>query len=426
VAARRPLKVLLPTLGSAGDVHPFVALGLALRERGHRAILITNPLFQPLIEARGLEFLPLGTLEDVENAVADPDLWHARRGFEVVARRVLLPAIEATYRHIESRADASTVVAASSIAFGARIAQDKLGIPTASVHLQPIVIRSLIEPGMFGTLHLSRSQPLWFKRALFRLIDWAAIDRIIERPLNAFRRRLGLAPVHRALNGWIHSPQCVIAFFPPWFAEPQADWPRHSHAVGFALWDGGGGALPVAPQAEDFLRAGPPPIVVTAGSAAATAQRFFAESVNTLERMRMRGMLVTNFPDQLPARLPEGIQAFGYLPFSEVLPRAALLIHHGGIGTLAQAVKAGVPQLAVPRSHDQFDNGWRIERIGLGRSLPETRFSAARAAPHVHALLEDTEMRRRCAGYSAGMDSRSALERACVLIEALVDRGAAP
>jgi rhamnosyltransferase subunit B len=417
VAARRLLNVLLPTLGSAGDVHPFLALGLALRERGHRATIITNPIFRPLIESRGLEFLPLGTLEDVESAVADPDLWHERRGFEVVARRVLLPAIEATYRHIESRADGSTVVAASSIAFGARIAQDKLGIPTASVHLQPIVIRSLIEPGMFGNLRLSRSQPLWLKRALFRLIDWAAIDRIIEQPLNAFRQRLGLAPVHRALNGWIHSPQCVIAFFPPWFAAPQADWPRHTHTVGFPLWDGGGDALPV--EAEDFLRAGPPPIVVTAGSAAATAQRFFAESVNTVERLGMRGMLVTNFPDQLPRRLPPGIQAFGYLPFSEVLPRAALLVHHGGIGTLSQAVKAGVPQVAVPRSHDQFDNGWRIERIGLGRSLPERRFCAARAARSVLALLADTGIRRRCAEYSARLDSRDALEHACALIEAL-------
>jgi rhamnosyltransferase subunit B len=416
MAVRRPLHVMLPTLGSAGDVHPFVGLGLALRERGHRVTLITNPYFQSLIEGSGLGFLPLGTVADVESAIIDPDLWHPRKGFEVVARRVIVPALEATYRHIEASADGSTVIAASSIALGARIAQEKLGIPTASVHLQPIVIRSLIEPGMFGTMHLSRSQPLWLKRALFRLIDWVAIDRVIERPLNEFRARLGLAPVHRALNGWIHSPECVIAFFPDWFAAPQPDWPPHTHTVGFPLWDGGG-AHATAPEALEFLSASTAPIVVTAGSAAATAQEFFREAVDAVSRIGARAMLVTNFREQLPRRLPRDVASFGYLPFSEVLPRAALMIYHGGIGTLAQTVSAGIPHLAVPRSHDQFDNGARIERLGLGRSLPESRFRAARAAREMSALLADTALGRRCSEYSVRVNSRAALDRACELIE---------
>jgi rhamnosyltransferase subunit B len=419
MAARRPLHVILPTLGSAGDVHPFVGLGLALRERGHRVTLLTNPYFQSLIESRGLEFLPLGTIAEVESAITDPDLWHPRRGFEVVARRVIVPTLEATYRHIEAHAGASTVVAASSIALGARIAQDKLGIPTASVHLQPIVIRSLIEPGMFGRMRLSRSQPMWLKRALFRFIDWAAIDRVIERPLNELRASLGLAPVHRALSGWIHSPECVIAFFPDWFAESQADWPPHTHTVGFPLWDGGGGALTPAPEAVEFLGAGSAPIVITPGSAAATAQQFFREAVAAVSRIGARAMLITNFREQLPSRLPQGIAPFGYLPFSEVLPRAALIVSHGGIGTLAQALKAGIPHLAVPRSHDQFDNAARIERLGLGRSLPESRFRAARAAADMSALLADATVQRRCSEYSARMDSRAALLRACDLIEQL-------
>src|SRR6202044_1348319 len=123
---RRRLNVLLPTLGSAGDVNPFIGLGVALKARGHRATLLTNPYFQSSIEAQGLGFLPVGSLADVESALADPDLWHARRGFAVVARRVILPSIETVYRHIEAHADAPTVVAASGISFGARIAQERL------------------------------------------------------------------------------------------------------------------------------------------------------------------------------------------------------------------------------------------------------------------------------------------------------------
>ena len=196
VSDGKSLHVLLPTLGSAGDVHPFIALGLALRARGHRATIMTNPHFQPLIERLGLHFLPVGTLADVDAAINDPNLWHPRKGFEVVAQRVMVPAIEAIYRLIEKHADADTVVAASGISFGARIAQDKLKIPTATVHLQPAIVRSLVDQGMVGNMRISASQPMWFKRAFFRLIDWAAIDRNLKRPLNisSYARSQGRPP----------------------------------------------------------------------------------------------------------------------------------------------------------------------------------------------------------------------------------------
>jgi len=415
---RRRLNVLLPTLGSAGDVNPCIGLGLALKARGHRATVITNPYFRVSIEAQGLGFLPVGSLADVESALADPDLWHARRGFAVVARRVILPSIETVYRHIETHADGDTVVAASGISFGARIAQERLRVPTASIHLQPTVIRSLIDGGKFGNMRISAAHPLWFKRALFRLIDWAAIDRILERPLNEFRAGVGLAPVRRVLARWIHSPECVIGFFPDWFAPPQADWPPHTHLVGFPLWDGGG-AGPVPDAVQEFLRAGPPPIVVTPGSAAAHSQRFFAATITAARRLGLRAMLVTNFPEQLPHDLPPGVQAFGYVPFSDALPHAAALVYHGGIGTLAQGVKAGIPHLAVPNAHDQFDNGWRIGQLGLGRSIAQQRYRAAGAAEALAALLDDASLRTRCREYAARMDADGALRRACELIEAL-------
>jgi rhamnosyltransferase subunit B len=410
--------VLLPTLGSSGDVHPFIALGTALRARGHRATILTNPYFQDLIEAQGLEFLPVGRIEDVDSAIADPDLWHARRGFEVVARRVILPAIVEIYRLVESRADSDTVIAASSISLGARIAQEKLGIRAASVHLQPTVIRSYVEQGMFGNVRISKSQPMWLKRAFFRLIDWAAIDRVIQRPLNEFRTSLGLAPIGRVLDRWLHSPQCVIAFFPAWFAPPQSDWPPNTHQVGFPLWDGAG-TVDAAPGLREYLEDGVPPLLFTPGSAASTMQRYFRESVEAVRRLGVRAMLVTNFTAQLPRDLPSGMKAFGYLPFSDVLPHAALMVYHGGIGTLAQTVKAGIPHLVVPSAHDQFDNGWRIGQLGLGRCVPQTRYSAARAAREIDAILHDTRMHERCRQWRTRIDSSGALARACDLIERL-------
>ena len=128
---------------------------------------------------------------------------------------------------------------------------------------------------------------------------------------------------------------------------------------------------------------------------------------------------MTNFLEQVPQGLPPGVAAFGYVPFSDLLPHAAAFAYHGGIGTLAQGIKAGIPHLAVPSAHDQFDNGWRITQLGLGRSIPERRYRAAGVARTLAALLDDESVRERCRAYAARMDPDAALRRACELIEAL-------
>ncbi|HEY2682001.1 MAG TPA: glycosyltransferase [Steroidobacteraceae bacterium] len=414
MVARR-LDVLLPTLGSAGDVHPFIAIGLELKRRGHRATLLTNPLFQALIESHGLGYLPVGSEAVARAAIGNPDVWHLRRGFAILAQ-VVGPAIEEVYRLIERRANRDTVVVYSTLAFGGRLAQEKLGLAGASVHLQPSVLRTFGEQGMLGNVRLSASHPRWFKQGLFRLIDLLVIDRNLQRPLNELRARLSLPPVSRLMHQWMHSPELVLAMFPDWFAPPQPDWPPNTHTVGFPLWDQE--PSPERSRAREFLQDGPPPVVVTPGSAGSTMRRLFDESVAALAELGLRGMLVTNFPEQLPSGLPRGIEAFGYLPFSEVLPRSELLIYHGGVGTLAQALRAGVKQLVVPHGYDQFDSGWRVERLGVGASIVERRYRRARVVRTLRDLLSGVSIASQCRNIAARLDGNGAA-RAVDLIEAL-------
>jgi len=221
----------------------------------------------------------------------------------------------------------------------------------------------------------------------------------------------------------------VLAMFPSWFAPPRGDWPPSTCLTGFPLWDArdmpvsvlpeSTEATPSAGELEAFLANGEAPVVVTAGSAAATLHQFFAESVRALQALHRRALLVTNFAQQLPSGLPSTILATGYVPFSAVLPRAALIIHHGGIGTVAQAVAAGIPQLMVPRAFDQFDNAARIERLGLGRTLAAGCYRAAAAAAVIREMLQDEPMRARCRSYAGRIDSAAALGTACGRLEAL-------
>jgi UDP:flavonoid glycosyltransferase YjiC (YdhE family) len=218
------------------------------------------------------------------------------------------------------------------------------------------------------------------------------------------------------MHRWLHSPQLVIAFFPHWFAAPQADWPDNIHLVGFPLWDADHTARLDA--ALEFLDAGTPPIIFTPGSAGSTMHVFFSESVKAARRLGMRAMLVTNYPEQTPAHLPPGIEVFGYLPFSKLLPRSALLVYHGGIGTLAQGIKAAAPHLVVPHAHDQFDNAWRLRRLGLGQSIQIGSYRSARIARTILSLTSAAAAAQRRRDYAQRIDS-NAVERAADLLEQL-------
>ena len=405
-------------LGSAGDVHPNVGLAMALRRRGHEVLLVAPSVFRSLAERTGLEFAPVLTDDEWRAAASDPDLWHPFRSFSVVARRLILPAMRPVYRIIQQRMEPGrTVVAASGIAFGARIAHERLGVPLATVHLQPIMLRSVIRPACFGFPDMIGRLPRPLKRLYLRAVDRFLIDPLLAGETNAFRAELGLPPVSRLFNHWMHSPQLIIGLFPEWYAPQQPDWPPHVALTGFPLWDEGEIGSP-SPGLEEFLAAGEPPIVFTAGSAMTQGERFFQVSAEVCRTTGRRGIFLTRFPEQLPATLPDGVRHFDYVPFSAVLQRAAILVHHGGIGTTAQAIAAGVPQLVVPSAHDQPDNALRIRRLGVGEFLLPGSYTTANVVKLL-ARLAAPRTGTNCQRLAREMAGNSSLEATCRLIEEL-------
>jgi len=410
--------MLLPTIGSAGDVHPVIELGIALKKRGHRTTVITNAFFEQQVRDDGLDFVPMGTIQEAEQIIVDPRLWHPTKSFACIVERAITPNIERLYHIIRERQTPRTVVAASGLCFGARIAQEKLGVPLASVHLQPSMLRSLVDSGSQGRIRMDASVPRFLKQAFFWLADKLMVDRLLAPPLNSFRASVGLPPVYRILSDYVHSPQVVIGLFPEWFAPPQPDWPLNTHLAGFVMHDDGD-RRGVTTDVEQFLAAGPPPILFTPGSAAATLKDFFRESVEACQIGGHRAMLVTQFPEQLPANLPPGVTHFSYLPFGKIMHRCAAIAYPGGIGTMAQAVKAGIPHLVIPHGHDQPDNAFRIRRLGLGTSIYPERYKGPRVAAELQRLMASAEVHARCAQFACNIDSAVAVKRSCDLIEAL-------
>lgn len=422
-----PVRALLLPFGSAGDVHPFVGLGAALQARGHEVTVATNEHFAPLVRRQGLGFLPLGDEAQFLEALNDPELWHPRRGFRAVTGKIVR-LLRMSYDLVAEQARLGPLVVVTSIlGFGPRIAHDRLGVPLATVHLQPGVLRSVHEPPIFPGIDLTgRLWPRWSRRLLFWLIDRAMIDRMLGPVINAFRAELGLPPVRRLLGGWMNSPQLVLGFFPEWFGRPQPDWPPQLQLTGFPLFDESTVREP-DPALEGFLAAGGPPIVFTPGSAMKHAHAFFAEAAGALRRLDRRGLFLTRYPEQLPAELPDSLRHFDYVPFSRVLPRCAALVHHGGIGTTAQGLAAGIPQLIMPMAHDQPDNAARLRRLGVGMALPPRRFGAGAVAATLRRLVESPETSGRCRELSRRIrESDPTLDDACRAVERLSGEAASP
>ena len=241
------------------------------------------------------------------------------------------------------------------------------------------------------------------------------VDRAIAEPLNAYRSQFQLPPVRRVLCDWWLSPQQVIGLFPAWFAAPQPDWPPHSLLAGFPLYDGAEGAAMPA-EADAFLRAGSSPVVFTPGSAMRHGESFFRTAVEACRLLGRRGVLLTRYREQLPASLPESVCHFDYLPLSRLLPHCAAIVHHGGIGTTAQAFACGIPQLIMPMAFDQPDNAARAERLGVSRSLSPRAFRPPAAARLLGELIERPEVAERCRLIAQRSTDPRRLEAACEAI----------
>ena len=391
-----PRHFILTPFGSAGDVNPFLWMARGLRARGHAVTLILAPPFDGVARRIGLPCVTVGDPGDYERLIGNPDLWHPRRALHLTlghagrATGEYLAAIAAA----AAREPGDVVLVGSLLALGARLARERHGWPLATVHLQPAVILSLHDtPVMRAHLEWFAGLPRWLKRLFFALPN--PLDQAAGPAVRAACARAGVTPPRSLMREWMHSPDAVLGLFPAWFGPPQPDWPPRCRLAGFPLYDRAE-QHELSPELERFLAAGPPPVLCTPGSAMAHGREFFAAALAACGRLGVRAVLATAHREQLPARLPATVEVVDYAPFSRLLPRMAAVVHHGGIGTLSQALAAGVPQLVMPMAHDQPDNARRLVRLGVARRLYPHRFTPERAASALRQLLQDPAVRAAC------------------------------
>jgi rhamnosyltransferase subunit B len=412
-----PIDVVLITIGSAGDLFPFLRIGTCLRDLGHRVSVVAPWLHQPYVEQAGLAFHGL----DIDTAVLDdPDLWHAIRGFGVVWRATR-PAMAQVQALVAPLLGERSLLIAHPLALPEAdlIRAAHPGVTLVAGMLAPQNLPTVHDPLMVGPHRM----PAWVPHSVRRLM-WRGVDKFVLNPvalpgINAARKERGLVPVPGLLQHLATAPDLTLLLFPAWFAPSKPDWPKPLLQADFALYDPNPASAPLSAALQAFLEAGPAPLVFTHGTGNRQASAYFAAAVDATVRLHRRAIFLTPHAEQVPADLPPTILWQDYVPLRSLLPHAAALMHHGGIGTTAEALRAGTPQLIIPLAHDQFDNAERVKALGVGARLDATRVTAQRLEAALQGLFDTPGLDARCSQVAARFDHGALFEQACA---ALVNR----
>ncbi len=436
--------IVLTTWGSLGDLHPFLALAIELQKRGHRATIATSEMYRAKVQETGVGFHAvrpdLPTPE--EFAAMVQRVMNAHSGTEYLFRGLMMPSLRESYDDLCAIAPDCDLWLTHPAQMAGPIVAQKYNLRWVSCVLAPISLYSMYEPPVLPRRILKILYRFGKpgKRFAFWAMHRTTQNWIKEVP--ALRREIGLPKgLHPIFEGQ-YSPLCNLALFSRALSEPQPDWPKNTTQTGFIFYDTKddfrwkrdpatpaenagehNGAL--SPALERFLEAGEAPIVFTLGSAAVMNPRgFFHQSADAARLLNRRAVLlgdVQNAGGDSP-----DIVSFDYAPYTQVFPRACAIVHQGGVGTTAQALRAGKPQLIVPQSHDQPDNAARIVLRGLGKTMPLHEYQAQRVAGELRPLLENIEYSNRAAQIGAQVQQENGVARAADAIEAQLKIAIAP
>jgi UDP:flavonoid glycosyltransferase YjiC (YdhE family) len=383
-------RIVLTTFGSGGDLNPFLALAIGLRARGHDVVFAVEEGFRPAVAAAGFPVRHMaGDAMGTMARYADEMFGRSNplASLRVLIQRYIVPTLAGKVQDLRAACEGADLLVAAGQQVAASFVADLTGIPCASVVLSPIVLpsaRTEPQPLPFTIPPALQQASNRFNWAL----GMAVIRQMMDPPINRLRRQYGLTPRRNWLYTGNLSTRYTALAASPAFAAPAPDWPPFVQMTGFLFWDRPDAwQEPAALSA--FLAERDPVVAISSGSmtleVAGPFTAFFKESLAAVRAVGARALVIGARPEDLPQPLPAGVLAVPFAPFSEVYPRCAAVLHHGGIGTVAQALRAGVPSLIAPWGADQFYHAAQVERIGAGRWLQRKEFTVERAVP----LLDD-------------------------------------
>ncbi len=422
------MRIVLSNIGTLGDTNPLIAIALELQRRGHTPVMALPEVYRPRIEPLGIEFHALRPDIDPTNTILVEMIYDVKKGTERGLREFLFPALRQTY---DDLLDAATKPARADLLllgelnYAGPIVAEVTGIPRASYVLAPFSFFSAYDPPVLPPYPgLAKADRLPGMGHTIRGVA-RFVTRQWPEPIYALRRAVGLPPGPNPIFDAKHSPHLVLALFSRALGVEQRDWPANTLITGFCFYDADMDSprpKELLPHLEQFLAAGEPPVVFTLGSAAVLAAgQFYEVGARAAVQLGVRAVLLIgtdprNRPQQ---RLPDSICVAEYAPYSVLFPRAAMVVHQGGVGTTAQCLRAGKPMLIMPYSHDQPDNARRMKRLEVARVIQRASFTPSRVARTVRVMLAEPHFTQRAESVAHQLAHEDGVRTACNALEDL-------
>ncbi|MCM3870747.1 MAG: glycosyltransferase [Pyrinomonadaceae bacterium] len=413
-------RIVLTTFGSFGDIHPSMAMALELQARGHNPVIATSALYRDKIEGAGLTFAPLrpdlAPPKDQDQEMMDK-IMEPKSGIKYLMEEFIFPYVREGYADLMQASEGADLLVTHPITFAGPLVARTTGIPWVSTVLAPVSFFSAYDPPM---------PPFWPWINKIRLLGPGVMKSFLDlvkrnyraKLVDELRDELGIPDYGNPIFDGQHSPGLVLALFSKYFAAPQPDWPPQTQITGFAFYDGRHETA-MSPELLEFLNSGSAPVVFTLGSSAVwVARDFFQESIAAAKKLGRRAvLLIGDQRNRPPEPLPPEMIAVDYAPYEALLERASVVVHHGGVGTTSQGLRAGVPTLIVPFAFDQSDNAAHAARLGTSRTVYRRAYKADRVAQELDNLLSKPQYALQAKEVSAHLRSENGAATAADLIE---------
>jgi UDP:flavonoid glycosyltransferase YjiC (YdhE family) len=407
--------------GSRGDVQPYVALGNGLKEAGHTVRVVTTTDFQELVTAYGLEFAAMGGNVEAAAQSQITDLLEQGNLLEILAstgRGAQQLAYQAAVRGLEACQDTDLIIGGLGGLFVGLALAEKVGVPFLQAYLVPFTPTRAFPSALMplpqtplttwanGLSHRLTQQMMW---QMFRAADTMARTEVLQMAPSPFWG----PPAIR--HGQAHP---ILYGFSPQVVPPPNDWDASIHVTGYWFLEPPRAWEPPT-DLEHFLQSGSPPIYIGFGSMLSSNPEAAAELVlQALARTGQRGVLYSGWGGLKQEQLPENVFMTGSVPHSWLFPRMAAVVHHGGAGTTAAGLWAGVPAIVTPFFGDQPFWGQRVYALGVGPTpIPRRRLTINNLAEAIQCAVSDTHMRKRASDLGERIRAEHGIAQAVAVIE---------
>jgi sterol 3beta-glucosyltransferase len=404
------MKIVIPTLGTRGDVQPFIALAQGLTRAGHTVTLVSHACMRPLVESYNVAFAPMGPNIDLGQEAAAIRA-HSRNAIVGLLRvmRFAFRMLEQSHADIMAQCQGADLVVSPSNSAAGKNEADLLNVPSVSVNFMPWSI-PVHDP----------NRP-FYKRLIFSAID-RLIGLITTRPLNRLRQRQGLPPV--GPEGFTSAWLDLVPISPAVF-EPNPHWESRHHVVGYWFVEEPKEWEPPAPL-QSFLQHSERPLLISLGAMSLGNGDVVETAYLFVEAIQAAGIraIIQGWEAGLhELTLPATIYAAGPLPHGWLMPHTRGVVHHGGFGTTAATLRAGIPHLVIAHVADQFYWGQRVHKLGVGLPfITRPRLNSARLVAAFQALSHNDELHTAASLLGEQIRAERGVDKAVRLIEETFDQ----